>query len=91
MRAAKFGYYVKHHRSGSLELYVLCPIVEGLCTRMKQEVIMLTVRFESLIAGLECRQRIAGAAQFHSNWNRTISGFDPNRMGGPHVPAPHEV
>jgi hypothetical protein len=90
MRAAKFGYYVKYHRSVSLELYDLRANVEGLCAVVRQQVISLNYAFR-LIAGLGCRQPGAGAAQFHSNWMRTISGFDPSRIGGPHVPAPHEV
>src|SRR6202042_2830245 len=28
---------------------------------------------------------------FYSNSSMTISGFDPSRSGGPHVPAPLEV
>jgi len=28
---------------------------------------------------------------FYSNSSMTISGFDPNRSGGPQVPAPLEV
>ena len=31
------------------------------------------------------------ASKLYSNSSTTISGFDPSRSGGPHVPAPLEV
>jgi hypothetical protein len=34
---------------------------------------------------------IALTAAAYSNAMRTISGFVPRRIGGPHVPAPHDV
>jgi hypothetical protein len=53
------------------------------------------------MTSLSCRAKPNGEKRFvnrtgtprtlYSNCNITISGFDPNRNGGPQVPAPLEV